>query len=190
MDRDRLQGWLQIASNVGLLVGLVLVGLQIKQASDLTYQTLLVSAFQQETDHFNAVMGEGAATALARAKTDPQALTAGDIEVLVAYSEWRFSMMRRNAALEAEGMSSPAWRELLPVLGADLGSNPVTRQYLLESGDSIEQVLGGAWQTVMQDAARETPPDSGKRSIERMLRAANAGAPPASGEAPTPAREP
>jgi hypothetical protein len=179
MVRDRLQSWLQIASNVGLLVGLVLVAVQIKQASDLTRYTLMVSSYQQETDHFDALMGENPAAVVARAKIEPEALTPADVEVLVAHSEWLFSMMRRNGHLEESGMFDSSWRVLLPIIGAELASNPVTRKYLLEYGDAISQAAGQDWLKVMQDAARATPPDGGKRFIGDMLRAANAGGLPA-----------
>lgn len=189
MNRDRLQSGLEIASNVGLLVGLVLVAVQIKQASDLTRYTLVVSSYQQETDHFDALMGENPAAVVARAKTEPEALTPADVEVLVAYSEWLFSMMRRNGHLEESGMFDSNWRVLLPIIGAELASNPVTRQYLLESGDQIAQAAGQDWLKVMQGAARETPPDAGKRFIERMLRAANTSVPVAPGDSPAQAQE-
>lgn len=190
MDRDRLQSGLQIASNLGLLVGLVLVGIQIQQASDLTRRTLLVASFQSETDHLDALLGDNAAAVVARAETEPESLTPADLWVLQAYSQWHFSMMRRNAQLESYGMMSSEWRALLPILGAHLASNPVTRELLLEGADPIAQAAGHDWMKVMQDEARRTPPDAGKRFVEHLLRVAKASGRPAGAEPSAPGQEP
>jgi hypothetical protein len=169
----------------------VLVGIQIKQASDLTRNTLIVAAYQQETDHFDALMGENPAAALARAETELESLTPADIEVLAAVVEWNLSMMRRNAYLEELEMFDSDWRMLLPIIGVALASNPVTREYLLEHDDSAaQQMPGQGWLKVMQDEARKTPPDSGKRFIEHMLRIARERAPAAGAESPARAQEP
>lgn len=193
MDRDRLLSGLQIASNLGLLVGLALVGLQIKQASDLTRNTLLVTSFQHELDHNDAMMGENAAAVVARAQTEPESLTAADIPVLQAWAEWQFTMMRRNAHLEALGMfPSSGWRQFVPLIGANLASNPVTREYLmgyLVEDPEVARAIGYDWVNVMQDEARRTPPDAGKRFIEHMLRTARASGQSAGVDAATAAQE-
>jgi hypothetical protein len=189
VDRDRLQSWLQIASNIGLLIGLILVGVQIKQTSDLTRRTLLESAYQPETAHMDTMMGEHAAASLARAKFAPDALTPADVHVLLYFADWHFAMMRRNAQLEELGMFDSSWRWLLPVVGAELGRNPVTRKYLLEAGDQIAQAAGDDWMKAMQDAARATPPDSGKQFIDDLLRTANARVPAPDAAAPAQAQE-
>ena len=62
MNTNQLQIWLQLAGNVGVIVGLVLVSVQIKQNSDLAAAGFVAAEMTQETDHLNALLGENPAT--------------------------------------------------------------------------------------------------------------------------------
>ncbi len=50
MDSSRLNHWLQVSANIGIVLGLVLVGVQLKQNSDLTRIQMLYEESQRAVD--------------------------------------------------------------------------------------------------------------------------------------------
>ena len=56
---DRLNSWLQLAASIGILIGLALVGVQIKQATDIASAQLKAASFDSRIQANDIVMGEG-----------------------------------------------------------------------------------------------------------------------------------
>ena len=61
MNSGKLSNWLQIAANVGIVVGLLLVGVQLKQNSDLLKTQLLYDESRRAVDLETLVVGENGA---------------------------------------------------------------------------------------------------------------------------------
>ena len=110
MNTNQLQIWLQLGSNVGVIIGLILVAVQIKQNSDLTSLGLIASATTQETDHLNTLLGENPIAVFAKASSNPDELTLGDKYILDVEVDWWLSMMNRNALFERSGIWDNSWR--------------------------------------------------------------------------------
>ena len=153
MNTNQLQAWLQLVSNVGVIIGLVLVAVQIKQNSDLASLELVASAMTQETDHINILLGENPTAVFVRARSNPDELTPAEKEILANEVEWWLSMMRRNAALEQGGIWDDEWRSsLLPLTAMRLASDPVSKAYLLE------QPTVSDWMKDLHDRVSSIPP--------------------------------
>ena len=57
MNSSKLSDWLQIAANTGIIAGLLLVGLQLKQNSDLLKTQLLYEESSRLVDLETQVVG-------------------------------------------------------------------------------------------------------------------------------------
>ena len=85
MESSKFGYWLQITANLGLLIGLILVGVQIQQQSQITRTQLendLNNSFQQQ---YLTLQGEAPADVLAKAMEHPAEMTAAELLILDAY---------------------------------------------------------------------------------------------------------
>jgi hypothetical protein len=85
MNSNRITTWLQIAANLGIVVGLVLVAVQIRQTSDQIRLQMIQDQAYKQVDGELALMGETTISAYARALTTPQALTEAEAMQLWSY---------------------------------------------------------------------------------------------------------
>ena len=92
MESSKIGYWLQVGANVGILIGLVLVGVQLQQTNEITKQSNLFAkadnasiAASFAVDREMAVMGENSSEALAKALVDPGSLNMQELVTLDAY---------------------------------------------------------------------------------------------------------
>jgi hypothetical protein len=78
MDFTKISNWLQITANVGIVGGLLLVGVQLEQNTDLLKTQLLYEESSRMVELETKVIGENAAKVWAKSLTDPQNLTLAD----------------------------------------------------------------------------------------------------------------
>lgn len=104
MDSDRLNRWLSLAANLGILAGLVLVAVQINQNSQLV-RLQLINEGNVALNHIWAnAMGENPTDAIAISIEHPEEMTYADF---MAVDAWLYSSMNlfyRNYELAQEGL--------------------------------------------------------------------------------------
>jgi len=84
MDASRLVDWLQVVANLGIVVGLLLVAVQIDLDREKASTELSTVVIDQARGYWETIVGEDAASSLARAVYEPEALTSQDKIVLDA----------------------------------------------------------------------------------------------------------
>lgn len=89
MDSTRLSNWLQVAANIGIVLGLVMVGFQLRQNSDLTRIQLLYEESRRTVDLESTVVGERGAEVWAKSIEDPENLTLAEVRIMEALL-WSF----------------------------------------------------------------------------------------------------
>jgi hypothetical protein len=82
MNNSKIFNWLQVSANIGIVLGLVLVGLQIKQSSDLTKIELLYEESRRFVEFETMVVGENAAEVWAKSLEDPENLTLAEVRIM------------------------------------------------------------------------------------------------------------
>ena len=110
MDADRLGQWLTLGANIGILVGLVLVGMEIRQNSALTRAQLVDANFSDQQAQIMVRVGEDSAAAWARSIEDPGSLSLADIQIIEADLRATLLRLRRNAVMEEIGVFTGRWR--------------------------------------------------------------------------------
>ena len=101
MNSSKLSDWLQIAANVGIIAGLLLVGLQLKQNSDLLKTQLLYEESSRLVDLETQVVGEIGAEVWAKSISDPAKLSLSEQRIMEALL-WSFVEQLRATRLLAE----------------------------------------------------------------------------------------
>ena len=101
MNNSKLSNWLQIAANVGIVVGLLLVGVQLKQNSDLLKTQMLYDESRRAVDLESLVVGENGAEVWAKSISDAKNMSLPEQRIMEALL-WSFSEQLRSTRLLAE----------------------------------------------------------------------------------------
>jgi ketosteroid isomerase-like protein len=111
MEQEKLNRRLQIIANVGIVAGLALVGVQLKQNSDLLRMQLLYEESQRSMAIENLVTGEDAAQVWAKSMTDAGNLTLAEQRVMEAML-WSYTEnLRATYMLSQQGLlEEQEWR--------------------------------------------------------------------------------
>lgn len=101
MGNSKLVNWLQVSANIGIVLGLVLVGLQIKQSSDLAKIELLYEESNRFVELETKIVGENAAAVWAKSIDEPENLTLAEVRIVEALL-WSFVEQLRGTYRLAE----------------------------------------------------------------------------------------
>ena len=110
MDSDKMGNWLQVGANLGIILGLVLVGFQLKQNSNLLRVQLLYEESQSFISHERLMMGENPAVAWARSLEDPAGLSLEQARIMDAYLYAMAEQWRASHMLQDLGILGEEWR--------------------------------------------------------------------------------
>ena len=101
MNTGKMSNWLQIAANIGIVVGLLLVGVQLKQNSDLLKTQLLYEESRRAFDLETLVVCENAAEVWAKSISDAKNMSLPEQRIMEALL-WSFVEQLRSTRLLAE----------------------------------------------------------------------------------------
>jgi hypothetical protein len=118
MEFDRLNRWLSLAANLGLLAGLILVALQLNQTSELARAQLINEGNITASQVWAGLMGEKPAEAIAKSIESPSEMTFSEFMVVDAYLYTAMNIFYRNYELAGEGMfDATDWQQSIDSLG-------------------------------------------------------------------------
>ena len=89
MEIGKLNNWLQVSANIGIVLGLVLVGVQLRQNSELARIQLLNDESQRVVEFELELVGEHGASVWAKSIEDPENLTLEEVRIMEALL-WSF----------------------------------------------------------------------------------------------------
>ena len=114
MSSSKAGYWLQVAANIAILGGLIMVGLQINQNSELTR---LAFYSDEETDAIaihGTQAGETVAEAWAKAIDYPESLTTAEMVQLDGFLDSQLEQFQRRQYLFEEGVFQISGEETIP----------------------------------------------------------------------------
>jgi len=128
MNWDRASQVLQVVSNVGVVIGLLLVAIQMRQTNESIRATRLDVVNQGGISIQAAIMGDTAADALATARTRPSALDEAQLYRLIAvYDAYLSTTLSHWEAYRSGLISSDDWAYAKSVVPLVLGT-PAARE--------------------------------------------------------------
>ena len=112
MNYGKLNDWLQVSANIGIVLGLLLVGIQLKQNSDLLKVQLLYEESYRAIELETKVVGENAAGVWAKSITDPKSMSLEEQRIMEAIL-WSFVEGLRGTRKLAELglLDKDEWKE-------------------------------------------------------------------------------
>lgn len=84
MNIEKISSWLQVTANIGILGGLILVGLQLQQNSEILQAQMMSAESQSLIGQEMQIIGEHGATAWVAAMSDPTNVTAEQHRIMEA----------------------------------------------------------------------------------------------------------
>jgi hypothetical protein len=111
-DSERLHRWLALGANVGILIGLVLVIVQIRQSTQLARSTYRSQGNDVANQVYGNLLGEHGGDVIEKSVECPQELTYSDFMALDAFLFTGINMLLRDYQLAQEGLYSEAdWKQ-------------------------------------------------------------------------------
>ena len=104
MNMDKANQWLMVFSHLGILAGLILVGIQIKQDNELTRVQIFSETTSSRIQMHESLMGDNPAPTVMKSLTEPENLTLEEIRVMDAYLLTAVNEARRRMVLAKEGL--------------------------------------------------------------------------------------
>jgi hypothetical protein len=114
MKRD----WLQIASNVAIVIGLIVVVFELNQSHQHVRAHLVMQDYTNLLSLQSDLMGENPALAIAKSRTSPGELTDAERIVVDAYLNHQYVRVGSASYMEQLGIFE-SWREMVPLLDYD-----------------------------------------------------------------------
>lgn len=101
----KVVAWLQIGSNVGILVGLLLVALQMKQASEIAEAQLGSEGLLATMGAFELMVGEHLDVAWSKAMTNAPEMTDAELGAIDAFLAREWTSAMRLGSLADQGFN-------------------------------------------------------------------------------------
>jgi len=125
MKRD----WLQITSNLAIIVGLGIVIYELNQTQMHVRSQLLMDDFVSRQTLENIIMGDNAAAAIAKARSNPEQLTAEEKIVVEAHLTSVFIRLESYEYIEDVGVFDDTWKLEIPLEAKEVFDYPYARSW-------------------------------------------------------------
>ena len=158
MDTDKVNRWLTLSANVGVIAGLILVAVQINQYTLITKAQIINDYYLADMELELAMMGDNPAGSWIKAIYTPNDLTNEDAAVVDRYFNYGLVQIQRLEKMHELGLAEDDWEDRFDYLRWHLG-NEVGRRwwaYLKEGypedfAQSVDKVLITSGDTHNQD---------------------------------------
>ena len=146
-----MNSWLTLAANVGVLAGLILVAVQIRQNTRVTKAQMANDWYLADMELELAMMGENPAASWTKAVYSPDELTHQDAAILDRYFNYGLVQLQRLHQMSEWGMADDRWKDRISYLRWHLG-NDVGRRWWAHFKDGfppefatmVDESLGGS----------------------------------------------
>ncbi len=126
MNSQKVANWVQVSANIGILLGLALVFLQIRQNTDILKTQMLFEESHRTVEAEYVMIGENGAEAWAKAITAPNELTPTEQRIIEGYlwgavEQWRYIYTLSQMGLLEEEWKNRVYYEVPYFLGNSYG---------------------------------------------------------------------
>jgi len=115
VDSDKLNKWLSLGANIGVVIGLFLVAFQIRQDADLTKAQLFSDSTDSRREWNQSMMGSDPMRVVTKSIERPDELTLEELQIMDMYLLAAVNEVRRLELLESTGLAADVDVENLEV---------------------------------------------------------------------------
>jgi hypothetical protein len=154
MDAGQMNAWLGIVANLGVVAGLVLVALQIRQNTQITKAQVANDWFLADMQLELTMMGENPAATWAKAISAPGDLDDHEAAVLDRYFNFGLVQIQRLQKMHELGVGDAEWTERAGYLSWHLG-NAVGRRWWAHFRGGFPEEFAHMVDDILRDADAE-----------------------------------
>jgi len=136
MDTDKVNRWLTLSANVGVIAGLILVAVQINQNTQITKAQIANDYYLADMDLELAMMGDDPVRSWTKAVYTPDELNNEDAAVIDRYFNYGLVQILRLQKMHELGLAYEDWEDRIAYLGWHLG-NEVGRRWWAYGKDAF-----------------------------------------------------
>lgn len=159
MRADKVNSWLTLGANIGVMLGLMLVAYQINQDAQLTKAQLFSDHTDSRREWNQAMMGGAPMEVVAKSIERPEDLTLAELLMMDMYFVAAINEVRRLETLKAAGLEVGARIESLEFFY--FGSN-FAKSWFVEYGGQLEM-------QAIQDRVKAVDPEWIVSFFDRVL---------------------
>jgi hypothetical protein len=111
MKTERVTRWLTLGANIGVVLGLLLVALQIRQESELTKMQLFSDHTDARREWAQAMMGDSPMDVVAKSIERPEDLSLEELLIMDHYFISALNELRRLELLKRAGLDTGVYIE-------------------------------------------------------------------------------
>jgi hypothetical protein len=107
MDSDKINRWLTLAANVGVLIGLILLALEIRHSTQATQALLHQDILGYARDHNELLVSDenrDLANIVFRGESEPESLSAVELEKFILFTAYRMGAWESTFVHYDEGL--------------------------------------------------------------------------------------
>jgi hypothetical protein len=149
MDREKINRWLTLLANLGVLGGLILVALQIRQNTAITRAQVTNDYFLADMQLELTMMGENPAASWIKAVYSPDELTREDAAVVDRYFNYGIVQLQRLRRMNELGLADDQWTDRISYLRWHLG-NEVGRRWWANSKAGLPEDLVATVEEILE----------------------------------------
>lgn len=110
MESNKIAHWIQVVATIGVLIGIGLVILELRQAKAMAEANQIHQFFAEVAQNGRAQMGENPAPILSKACSHSNEITDADLVVLDGFFSTRWALAVRSIRLEQAAEFDTPWR--------------------------------------------------------------------------------
>ena len=164
METDKVNRWLTLAANVGVLGGLILVAFQINQSTEITKAQLANDYYLADMQIELAMMGDEPVKSWIKAVYTPDDLNQEDAAVLDRYFNFGLIQLNRLQKMHELGLATDDWADRIDYLDWHLG-NEVGRRWWSHSRKGYR----AEFVRMIDDVLAESDYRDNQRQLDSML---------------------
>ncbi len=154
MDWSALNSWIGVIANLGVIAGLILVAVQIRQNTEITKAQVANDWFMADMQLELAMMGENPAESWIKAVYEPGELDRRDAAILDRYFNYGVVQVQRLQRMHELGMADKQWTERIGYLRWHLG-NDVGRRWWSHFRPGFEPKFAAMVDGILADGDRQ-----------------------------------
>ncbi len=144
MTNTKLFNTIQIATGIAVVIGLIMVFVELRQAKSLSLAELTSQGYSEALADLRTVMGENPAPTIAKACFAPEEITPDEHVVLVAFYSSKIAQISRLRVLEAVAEFGVPWETAAPQVLIGVLDNELGRIWFEQNlkNDTILYAIG------------------------------------------------
>jgi len=135
IDNQAVGRWLQIASNIGILGGLILVGFQLHQNSEILKTQVMTDESRRVVEHEWIIVGEEGARVWAKSMEHPNDLDLEEQRIMDSILWTGLENFRHTHRLSTQGLVDIDWKSRVSDEAGYYFGNPYGRGWWNYMGD-------------------------------------------------------